>query len=119
MENNLLEFDLEKALNGATLVTRDGREVTDFHYFKSDESDMPIVAVVDGQRCSYTTQGSYFSSMRDNLDLFIKAKDRTVCVNVFDDGRICLSGDGLNTLPNQIPHKGLHSVFTITVPDLR
>jgi len=41
------EFDLEKALAGAKVVTRDGREVTQLHKFRLNNKKEVIVGVVD------------------------------------------------------------------------
>ena len=35
-------FDLEKALNGAPVITRDGREVTQLHLFDVAEKISPL-----------------------------------------------------------------------------
>ena len=84
-----IPFDLEKARQGAKLITGDGRPVTDFYYFKTaivekyfptndvvEERRYPIRAVIDGRIHSFTIEGKYFYNIKDrNLgirsDLFM------------------------------------------------
>ena len=68
----LLEFDLNKALNGATVVTRNGDIVTDFAYFPSAfQTSYPLRGVVAGEIWSWTIEGLFRVNKTSNLDLFI------------------------------------------------
>jgi hypothetical protein len=70
-------FDLEKARQGAKLITGDGRPVTEFHYFEdaATKEKYSIRAVVDGRIHSFTNEGKYFCVEDKNLgirsDLFM------------------------------------------------
>ena len=61
-------FDLEKALEGHPLVTRDGRAVTNFHAHTTDNVRFPYSARIHsdyGTRIvSYTSTGTYFYAAR-------------------------------------------------------
>lgn len=68
----LLEFDLKKALNGATVVTRNGDIVTDFAYFPSaNDTVFCLRGVVAGEIWSWTIEGLFRVNQTSNLDLFI------------------------------------------------
>jgi hypothetical protein len=80
------KFNLEKAVAGEKLVTRDGREVTEFVYFKTEKTDSPCCAIVGGAALWFGTNGTAFG--KDNpkqYDLFMAPKTRTVYVQVFDN----------------------------------
>lgn len=68
----LLEFDLNKALNGATVVTRNGDIVTDLAYFPSAiKTAFRLSGVIDGNIWSWTIEGKWKRNSETNLDLFI------------------------------------------------
>lgn len=68
----LLEFDLNKALNGATVVTRNGDIVKDLNYFPSAiDTLFPLRGVVNGDIWSWTIEGKWRRNSETNLDLFI------------------------------------------------
>ena len=83
----MIKFNLEKALNGAKVITRDGREVTQVTYFKDNYDDRaPLACVVDGGIRFFTKDGCYISSDDCNeLDLFMASEMMSGFVNV-DDG---------------------------------
>ena len=77
-ETRLIPFDLEKALAGETVVTRDGREVSQVTLFDCS-SKYPLVAVVDGEVYGFAkTGGHYISGHPSSLDLFMKPKTRII-----------------------------------------
>ncbi|WP_261541708.1 hypothetical protein [Burkholderia multivorans] len=79
-------FDLEAAKRGAALVTRDGRAVSEFHVFETEESDKPCVAVVDGRPFWTTRSGKYGGDYEESeKDLFMAPQKRTVYVNFYPD----------------------------------
>ncbi|WP_261533088.1 hypothetical protein [Burkholderia multivorans] len=80
-------FDLEAAKRGAPLVTRDGRAVSEFHVFETEESDKPCVAVVDGRPFWTTRSGKYGGDYEESeKDLFMASHKRTVYVNLYKRG---------------------------------
>lgn len=81
-EQNRKPFNLEQALAGKPVVTRDGREVQDLHYFKA--------AIFIPHKLVYMVQGNLYtadekginsvhgSEINDNeLDLFMKSEKKT------------------------------------------
>lgn len=58
-------FNLEKALQGNPVVTRDGRKVTEIYHLKTISNQIaPVVAVIDGMTSLYridgTTENGYY-----------------------------------------------------------
>jgi hypothetical protein len=65
-------FNLQQALAGAPVVTRDGRKVEELHYFKNvTKGDFPIVGVIDGRLESFTESGNFNVSNISESDLFM------------------------------------------------
>lgn len=67
-------FNIEKVLDGAKVVTRDGRAATYIGVTYIDSiHDMyyPFIFEIDGTRFSFTKEGK-LSDNRDNLDLFLE-----------------------------------------------
>lgn len=68
-------FDLEKALAGEPVVTRDGRPVTQVTKFDAPNDPNPVIAVIDGDTQSFTLTGAYYSQSREHqYDLFMATK---------------------------------------------
>lgn len=78
-------FDIEAAKRGAELVTRAGKEASDFRHFPSATSSYTCAAVVEGHVQSYTDQGRFLKdSAEHERDLFMKSVKRTVYVQIFN-----------------------------------
>lgn len=80
-------FDLAAAKRGDKLVTRDGREVTEFRHFETiRNSDYTCHAVIDGGFCTFSVDGREYQGGRESdLDLFMAPKKRTVFVQIFNE----------------------------------
>ena len=75
-------FDLERALAGDKVVTRDGREVTQLTKFNSDADC--LAAVVDGELITWGEDGLYWVKGRDSgFDLFMAPKTVKRWVNFY------------------------------------
>jgi hypothetical protein len=80
-------FNLEKALAGEPVVTRDGREVTEIAYFHTkDSSEFNVVCIVKGISQWYTKEGNSAINIKTRNDLFMAEPERWV--NVYYDERI-------------------------------
>jgi len=67
------KFNLEEALNGKPVVTRDGRKVTELHLFKSN-INYPLAGVIEGiddDISTFTTSGKFSVYNNDYRDLFM------------------------------------------------
>lgn len=96
---NLEKFNAETTPLGTQLITRDGREVTEWYYFKTAENNYPVRAVVKGDFSSFssfTKDGQYDSNIEEHpKDLFIKPKVREIWKNVYksSDGKLRTGAD--------------------------
>jgi hypothetical protein len=80
----LKKFDLEKALNGAKVVTRNGREVLQLTKFECINL-YSLVGVVDGAIKRWTEQGKFDTEHvgESHLDLFLAVEPQRIWANVF------------------------------------
>jgi hypothetical protein len=78
----LEKFDLEKALNGAKVVTRDGREVSQFVKFDTYEK-FSLYGVVNDEILFWDIKGRYYEGANPNIDLFIVGEVQSIWVNVY------------------------------------
>lgn len=81
----LKPFDLEEALNGAPVITRDGREVTEIYCFETSGSKYTVYACIDGQVYPYVANGKYFfnGETESKDDLFMGQPVLINWVNVY------------------------------------
>lgn len=79
-------FDLQRALSGDKVVTRDGREVTQLH--KLDAKGECLVGVIDQFLHIWFESGAYLGGNKKNndLDLFMAPKTVKRWVNFYADG---------------------------------
>lgn len=70
-------FDLEKALAGHKLITRDGRKVTKFAAYEKDDLAYPYHARVNRDTVDYSDTGGYWAveGFDHSLDLFLDIAD--------------------------------------------
>lgn len=79
-------FDLQAALAGAKVQTRDGREVTELYFFKTakNKETFPVSACVDGKIISFTKNGKWGSQGSINeSDLFMVSEKKEYWINVW------------------------------------
>jgi hypothetical protein len=86
MENGkqMEKFNLERALAGEPVCTRDGREVTQLTLFDID-SRYQLRGVLKKEVVSWTNDGDYYDDKdEDNQkDLFMKPKENAIWINVY------------------------------------
>jgi hypothetical protein len=80
----LEKFNLEKALNGAKVVTRDGREVTQLTKFDTYEKFCLYGVVNDEIQC-WDIKGRCYEGANPNIDLFLVGEVQSVWVNVYSN----------------------------------
>ena len=82
----MIEFDLEKALAGEKVITRDGLEVTQLVNFEGvGDRCESIYAMVGGKVISYYGCGNYTGN-HSPLDLFMAPKKLSGFINLYDNG---------------------------------
>lgn len=76
-------FNLEEAIAGKPLITRNGRKVLKFHYFDLEGMDECIIALIEGFKSIYVfhKNGRYFKDEEDINDLCMDEPEQWV--NVF------------------------------------
>ena len=120
----LEKFDLEKALNGAKVVTRHGREVKELIKFESLK-DYPLGGVLDNQLKTWTEQGKFDTEHvgESNLDLCLAVEPQRIWVNVFkgDYGNIYVGIDTYDSKEMALRCKGARDpesyIKTIEITD--
>jgi hypothetical protein len=112
------EFNLEEALNGAKVVTRDGREVTQLTKFKSIEEHC-LYGVVDEEIHSWLKNGTFYEHTKNKNDLFLVVEPKSIWVNVyrFADG-ICVIGESYKSKDEAMMNKDSSEyIKTIEITD--
>lgn len=80
----LIPFDLEKALSGAKVVTRDGRLITDWHYFKNTNETYPIYFVHKDTIETCMIDGTFNHNSKSSLDLLLEIECKSFYMNVYE-----------------------------------
>ena len=88
------KFDLKRALAGEPVVTRDGREVTEIHFFETCTKGYAVIAIIEGEKFGFTNNGYYLNNSAEHiLDLFMKPKVVECWFNVYEiDGELYVGG---------------------------
>lgn len=101
-------FNLEEALAGKPVVTRDGRKVTEIYHFKtaSDETKYVLYAVIEGAIHTYLLNGFYMSRGINDTDLFMEERLIECWVSLYGTiyGEIWV-GDVCNTYESALIRK--------------
>lgn len=87
-------FDLEKALAGEAVVTRDGRVVEEIKIFKTMPK-YPIVAVIGAKAYLFGKSGVAYSFVpgESNLELFMAPVTCVAWLNLYKDGMVEIVAD--------------------------
>lgn len=83
-------FNLEAALAGAKVVTRDGLEVKIAGYNEEAEQTSQLAGWLNGSITSWQKNGQYWNDMRSDYDLFMAPTERKEWV-VRWDTNICVT----------------------------
>ena len=90
--SKLKPFNLEAALKGEKVVTRDGREVLELKEFKTPiYSNNQLVGVISRNLFTFTLEGVEAFGAVSPRDLFMAPKERVVWVNFY--GEAAFSGN--------------------------
>jgi len=81
----LKPFNLEEALAGKPVVTRNGRLVAEVIKFKENVK-FPVIAIIDSYiTCQYTSEGHLYTGTEDDLDLLMVGQDNSAgWISIFD-----------------------------------
>jgi hypothetical protein len=91
-------FDLEKALAGEPVVTRDGKKVIDLYHFKLSTGEFPLVVNIEGKKAlsTYTTRGKLTNAATDHEYDLLMAPPET-WVNVYYNKTTGVYGSSIGT----------------------
>jgi hypothetical protein len=104
------EFNLERALAGEPVITRNGKKVTQLHLFKNDELIQPLYGMVEGDDdvFNWSTYGKYNFSKQTSFDLFMAPEKRSCWVNVYQNSKLesiqIFAGDSYPNKETAIEH---------------
>jgi hypothetical protein len=117
----LEKFDLEKALNGAKVVTRNGREVSQLTNFENLNDDYPLIGVVDRSIRTWTTQGLFVGDHAGECDedLFLAVEPKRIWLNVYVSHGTIQTSANYNTLEaaKKAIQENLNYIKTIEITD--
>lgn len=78
------KFNLERALAGEPVCTRDGKDVTQLARFDIKQGKQCLIGVLDYELERWTIEGNYFLNKTEaQADLFMKPKENVIWVNVY------------------------------------
>ena len=83
MKTKRKPFDLEAALKGAAVVTREGKEVTEVVVLKTMIYARNVLAIIDGELYWFHQDGKVAEDVEYNIDLFMKTTQVTKWVNIY------------------------------------
>lgn len=86
--SNLKPFDLEKALKGERVVTRDGREVFDIAHMPKSTALYKVYAFVGGNVETFRENGNWNGLGLHANDLFMAPKKKVIWVNLYGEGEV-------------------------------
>lgn len=93
--NNLKPFNLEEALAGRPVVTRDGKQVNEIHRFKSaDRNGQHLCAISHGESIWFWDDGRYSIPRTETpWDLFMASVEKTFWVNLYGENNAGTNGN--------------------------
>ena len=80
------EFNLQKALAGEPVVTRDGKKVTQITKFDNVTiTKYSICGVVEGSLENWSIEGKYHHTLESQFDIYMAEESKTIWINVWKD----------------------------------
>lgn len=74
----MIPFNLERALGGERVITRNGEEVTGLHHFKKVASEYSLFGVVNGKVTGFTVNGEILVDMHHEMNLCMAPPDEWI-----------------------------------------
>jgi len=80
------KFNLERALAGEPVITRNGKKVTELHLFKNEALIQPLYGTIEGDEdvLQWTTFGIFNPGKETSWDLFMAGEKKSRWVNVYE-----------------------------------
>jgi len=115
MKQNLKPFDLEAALNGAAVVTRAGKEVTEVVVLKNTFYGKNVLALINGNLYSFYQDGKVDEDVEYPNDLFMKPTQVTKWVNIYKNSSGYYCGNHFHLTKEQALENNEGGVDTIQI----
>lgn len=77
------QFNLQAAIEGSPVVTRDGRKVTEIHLFYTASTTHPLHACIDKKIYQFTKDGTAYMDRASHLDLLMEEPIVVGWVNIY------------------------------------
>ena len=92
---NLKPFDIQKAREGKTVCTRDGRKARIICFDRQHESNIVALITEENEEyiCTYNSDGSFYKGSTDKNDLMMLPEKKEGWINIYR-GTICLVTGG-------------------------
>lgn len=113
-------FNLQEAIEGKPLVTRDGRKVLNFHYFRDSKAKHTIIALVENELENYLhyySNGTFLKLEESHYDLFMYEEPKKYFVNVYKNswGNVTTGCVTHESRALAIKHRGENYINTIEI----
>lgn len=108
-------FNLEEALAGKPVITRDGREVTQLTKFDTNYEKYTLYGVVNNIILRWANDGIFCLNEINKADLFMKSQKRSIWVNVYDNGKEIWLGCSYDTKEGALINSYGDSVYIKTI----
>lgn len=117
----LQPFDLEKALAGHPVVTRDGRNIRLLITEIDKEIDWPVIFAIEGERCARSTSidGLVATDTEHSYDLFMAPRMRTVYINQWTCGGIAVYDTAQKAILQARTSPASLIAHPVEIPDVR
>ena len=80
----LEKFDLQKARNGAKVVTSEGKEITQLHFFTNVENPYIVYGCLENRIAKWTKDGCFLDwNSKHYNDLFLSVEVKSAWVNIY------------------------------------
>ena len=90
-------FNLEEALAGKPVVTRDGKKVYDIFHLSSMRNERNVLAIFEYDCMLYRHDGTCIFNSKEphSSDLLMESEKKSIWVNVYEDrnGKLWVNGD--------------------------
>ena len=91
-------FNLDEALAGKPVITRDGKQVTQLTLFEI-EGNFPLKGVVDKGFATWTTKGFFHDTQQNHpYNLFMASEKKSIWINIYENKSHMWSSYGYNSL---------------------
>ena len=114
MQKNLKPFDLEAALQGASVTTKAGHEVAEVFCYKSFKGNN-VIAVINCVPRIFSEDGKYLDLGEFGFDLFMKPTQVTKWVNIYKNSTGHHCGNHLYLTKEQALKNSEGAVDTIQI----